>query len=393
MLESCQTKMSRTGIISLGMIILRMLLRSRKRHRGELLPDINILAVALQGGQERIQYARLNCRVPVLRSYMDVERDMKPVFRLTRQAFHGLVEMLDQEKDHGWGHHLELLIFLFWLAHATSYRVTAQAFEVPKTTVCRVVHRTAKAIRRNKSKAIFFPSADTLHEVGQGFGNLAQHEAFNKAVGAMDGYHIRIKPPKHNELDYLNYNQFHSIQCQAICDSNGSFLDIFVGYGGSVHDTCIFKNSPVYVDALYPPPGYFLLADDGYPCLELPVTVITPYGHPLQGRIQEKFNSRHSRAHSIIERSFGMMKARWHATFIKALEVRLHFCSEVVLACAFLHNICLRHGDVMDELEELPEEPAPPAELDEGVQEQSGVHIRDRLCALVSAPSTYRPHY
>uniref|UniRef100_UPI003AAC81F6 putative nuclease HARBI1 n=1 Tax=Centroberyx gerrardi TaxID=166262 RepID=UPI003AAC81F6 len=338
------------------------------------------------GAYQHTQYARLNTHVPVLRMYMDVERDMKIDFRMSRQAFNGLLNILHQERDHGWGHNIEVLIFVFWLAHGVSYRVTAWAFHVPKSTIFRVVHRIAKEIRRCKSKVIFFPSPNTLEEVGRGFGQLAQHEAFNKAVGAIDGCHIRIKPPKHNQLDYFNYKQFHSIQLQGICDSSGRFLDIFVGYGGSVHGTRILRNSPVYFNSLYPPPGFFLLGDGGYPCLQLPIMIITPFRHPLQGRMQDRFNKMHGRARSIIERTFGVMKAWGRATLFKALEVRPNFCSEVALACAFLHNVCLIHGDVM-EPELQPEEPGPLAPHDlQDIQERSGAHMRDRLCAHISAP-------
>uniref|UniRef100_UPI003AAF2656 putative nuclease HARBI1 n=1 Tax=Centroberyx gerrardi TaxID=166262 RepID=UPI003AAF2656 len=294
-----------------------------------------------------VSYARLNTHVPVLRMYMDVERDMRIDFRMSRQAFSGLLNILHQERDHGRGHHLEVLIFVFWLAHGVSYRVTARAFDVPKSTIFRVVHRIAKEIRRCKPKVIFFPSPNTLEEVGRGFGQLAQHEAFDEAVGAVDGCHIRIKPNKHNQLDYFNYKQFHSIQLQGICDSSGRFLDIFVGYGGSVHDTRILRNSRVYFHSLYPPPpppGFFLLGDGGYPCLQLPITIITPFRHPLQGRMQERFNNMHGRARSIIERTSGVMKARWPATLFKALEVRPDFCSEAALACAFLPHTWRRHG-------------------------------------------------
>ncbi|XP_062314593.1 putative nuclease HARBI1 [Osmerus eperlanus] len=385
-------------IVGLGLFILRLLLSPRPRHvRTRLSEEYILQALASQSGQEAYQltqYARLNTHVPVLRLYMDVERDMKSDFRMSRQAFNGLLNILQQERDHGWGHNLEVLIFVFWLAHGASYRSTAQAFDVPKSTIFRVVHRIAKEIRRCKSKVIFFRSPNTLEEVGLGFGQLARHKAFNKAVGAIDCCHIRIKPPEHNQLDYLNYKRFHSIKLQGICDSSGRFLDICVGYGGSVHDTQILRNSPVYVHSLYPPPGNFLLGDGGYPCLELPIPIITPFRHPLQGRMQEPFNGKHGRAWSIIERTFAAMKARWRATLFKALEVRPEFCSEVSLACAFLHNVCLTHGDVLEEPglqpegpELQPEGPLAPLEKHD-FQERSGAYMRDVLCAYISTPSS-----
>ena len=199
----------------------------------------------------------LNSTVRVIRVYLDPERSMKPEFRVSRQAFTSLLRILHQERDHGWGQHLEILMFTYWLGHGLSYKVTSDAFDIPKTTVYRAVHNTAKAIREAKSRAIHFPPPHSLAEVGQGFARLARHHSFNRAVGAIDGCHIRIKPPKNNKKCYYNYKGFHSIQLQAICDSEARFLDIFVGYPGSAHDTRILRNSPVYVQSLYPPPVFF----------------------------------------------------------------------------------------------------------------------------------------
>ncbi|KAL7394000.1 hypothetical protein ABVT39_019127 [Epinephelus coioides] len=286
---------------------------------------------------------------------MDPERDMKADFRLSRQAFTGLLTILSQERDHGWGHHLEALIFVLWLAHGVSYRVTAQAFDVPKTTVFRVVHTTTMQGPRSSS--------------------------------AIDGCHIRIKPPSRNKACYYNYKGYYSIQMQAICDSMGRFMDIFVGYAGSAHNTRVLRNSPVYFRSLYPPPSYFLVGDGGYPCIEQPIAIVTPFRRPLPGVMEERFNKVHGRARSIIKRSFGLMKAWWQATLFKALEVRPHFVSEVPLACSFLHNICLAHGDVMEEEELEPEDPGLPAPADHHhMEESSGDHIRARLCTQVSAP-------
>ncbi|KAM3849614.1 stonustoxin subunit beta-like [Diretmus argenteus] len=95
------------------------------------------------------------------------------------------------------------------------------------------------------------------------------------------------------------------------------------------------------------------------------------------------------RARCIIESTFGRMNGRWRATLFKALEVRPGFVSEIALACAFLHNICLANGDILDEdpEEPQPEEPDPPAPPDQdiGDREISGNHFRDRMCAQISA--------
>ncbi|KAK7880178.1 hypothetical protein WMY93_033160 [Mugilogobius chulae] len=232
---------------------------------------------------------------------------------------------------------------------------------------------------------------EELEDIGKSFGRLARHKAFEKAVGAVDGCHIRIKPPNHNKEDYFNYKQFYSIHMQAICDFSGQFLNIFIGFPGSVHDTRVLKNSPVYVHAQYPPAGYFLLGDGGYPCIQWPIAIITPYKLPLQNRVEERFNNCHGRARGVIERAFGMMKARWRTTMFKALEVKVGFCTDVVTACAFLHNICLSNGDVLEPDVEN-DDPPPPMPPGDAGQEASGNMLRARLSAQVSAPLVLQPH-
>lgn len=105
--------------------------------------------------------------------------------------------------------------------------------------------------------------------------------------------HIHIKPPGNEyHKDYINNKLFPSIQMQAICDSTGRFLDVFIGYPGSVDDARVLRNSPIFCQALFLPAGWFLLGDGGYPCLEKPVGLLTPYiglqgpSRPGAGQIQ-----------------------------------------------------------------------------------------------------------
>ncbi|XP_042274199.1 putative nuclease HARBI1 [Thunnus maccoyii] len=177
---------------------------------------------------------------------------------------------------------LEILIFLYWLAHGASYSVVCCAFAVPKTSIFRAVHEVAQKIEDKRKRCIQFPKPHELDVVGQGFAALAQQGAFKTYVGAIDGCHIRIKAPAGPaSKDYLNRKLFHSIQLQAVCDSSGEFLDNFAGYPGSVHYTRVLKNSSFHTDLLYPPAGYFLVGDGGYPCMEQPVCILTLYSEPL----------------------------------------------------------------------------------------------------------------
>ena len=101
--------------------------------------------------------------------------------------------------------------------------------------------------------------------------------AFNRVVGSIDGCHVRVKPPSQDADCYLNRKLFYSVQLQAVVDQTAKFLDVCLGYTGSVHDSRVLKNSPLYLEKHYPPPGYCLIGDGWYPCLSYPMT---PYRQP-----------------------------------------------------------------------------------------------------------------
>ncbi|KAI1894139.1 hypothetical protein AGOR_G00112740 [Albula goreensis] len=333
-------------------------------------------------------YTRLNRNVPVLQVYFDEEQDLKKDYLLSRQSMKALLQLIHREKDHGWAIHLEILIFVYWLAHGLSFRVVARAFDVPASTTHRVVHNIAKQLMENLGKVISLPKPEELESVGQGFGELARNAAFDKAVGAIDCCHMRVKPAGGRcHVDYINYRLSFSIRFQAICDATGKFLDVFVGYPGSVHNSRVLMSSPLYTEARYPPPGFFIVGNDEYPCLEEPLSLITPYKLPLQGRAQERFNLHLSRALSVTQKSFGMMKTRWRSTLFKALEVNPDFAPSVISACAFLHNVCLMNGDMVEPDPNLRDDvmgPLPPPDP-VGPDGKRGDQMRDELCAQVSA--------
>ncbi|KAJ8882560.1 hypothetical protein PR048_014371 [Dryococelus australis] len=90
--------------------------------------------------------------------------------------------------------------------------------------------------------------------------------------GPMASCHVKVKVRGPNKQNYYNRKCDYSVHFQAIVDGNGKFIDIFAGYPGSVHDPRVLRASPLYrLAPLYPPPGYFLLGDGGYPLLERPV--------------------------------------------------------------------------------------------------------------------------
>lgn len=65
-------------------------------------------------------------------------------------------------------------------------------------------------------------------------------------LGCIDGTHITIDPPRNFKNDYVDRKGNFSIVMQGICNETRKFINIFVGYPGSSHDSWVLKNSPIF---------------------------------------------------------------------------------------------------------------------------------------------------
>ncbi|KAK0144217.1 hypothetical protein N1851_017421 [Merluccius polli] len=96
--------------------------------------------VGILGYRTRPLYCRINLAVPVLDTFFN-HGDTRQDFRLSRESLAVLLNLLHQDRRHGWGATIETLVFLFWLASGASYRVVSRVFGMPRSTVHRIVHR------------------------------------------------------------------------------------------------------------------------------------------------------------------------------------------------------------------------------------------------------------
>ena len=100
-----------------------------------------------------------------------------------------------------------------------------------------------------------------------------------QAFSCIDGTHVQIKRPMRDSQDYFCYKQYFSLNIQALCDSNGKFMDVEIRWPGSVHDAKVFANSAInskftngeLPHSLYQVlPGYegvsnYIIGDPAYP--------------------------------------------------------------------------------------------------------------------------------
>ena len=192
-----------------------------------------------------------------------------------------------------------------------------------------------------KSQFLSFPTdVETVLETKEGFLRYGQ---FRGALGAIDGTHFMIKPPSINEDAYVCRKNFHSINCQVICDHELLFTDLVVAWPGSTHDNAIWKHCGVkrllenyrqetVADA-------WLLGDSGYPPRD---NMMVALDDP-QTDAERAFNRSLKRCRCSIERALGTVKSRFRALDRKssgAIQYDCAVASNIITACFVLHNYC-----------------------------------------------------
>ena len=214
-----------------------------------------------------------------------------------------------------------LAITLRFLATGNTYMSHQFEFRVASNTICKFVPETCKAIFRVLAPDYFrYPTKpEEWLEVADGF---MQRWQFPNCLGALDGKHVNIRPPKNSGSLFYNYKHTFSIVLMALVDSNYCFLYANVGTNGRVSDGGVFRQTDLADNfetgaANVPPPRplpdddkdfpFAMIGDEAFP---LRSYLMKPY--PQRNLIDNKriFNYRLSRARRVVENAFGILANR-----------------------------------------------------------------------------------
>lgn len=100
---------------------------------------------------------------------------------VNHQCLHSATEVCS---DHRSQRHIEVLVFLYWLAHVASYPVVSRAFGIHKSTVHNIIHQICKAVLALLKTVISLTVHEDLEVVGDDFSQLAVSPAFIMVVRA-----------------------------------------------------------------------------------------------------------------------------------------------------------------------------------------------------------------
>ncbi|KAK3929359.1 Protein ANTAGONIST OF LIKE HETEROCHROMATIN PROTEIN 1 [Frankliniella fusca] len=313
-----------------------------------------VAAAALLDGNDEDNRGRRNKKRPVadvdVNGYRVLDDiSFKEHFRMNRILFErllvilgnhmvrvGTVQRLRKALD------LALMMSLWILATQDTFRSVAVKFnESSPSSVHSQYKRIIKALRQVAPLFIQWPNQFERDNIKADF---ERRYSYPGVVGCIDGTHIYITAPTIQSQRYINRFKKYSILLQAVCDNEGVFRDIFVGQPGSIHDSRMYKRSPLSQNLLHNAemlsPGEHILGDGAYTLTD---KLVTPYRD--MGRLsrrQRKHNYLHAKTRSIIERSFGYDKGLWRRQKLMQVYNHLYLVDSVIASCVLSNFIKLK---------------------------------------------------
>ena len=200
----------------------------------------------------------------------------------------------------------QIEVFLHFLGTNVFYHVMRDARGPSTHTVHRVVHKVAEAILTLKNEFVRWPA--DVNKLRHEFMKIA---GFPQVAGALDGCHVIVTPPADDEVSFVNRHHSHSINILAVCNLDLTFLYVNANHPGSCHDGHVICYSSLwrsFKSGNLPFPGAVLLGDSAY---ALRPWLLTPFaGEPEGAKL--RYNMAHIKTRNVIERAFGVLKARFY---------------------------------------------------------------------------------
>lgn len=174
---------------------------------------------------------------------------------------------------------------------------------------------------------------------------------FPHCVGAIDGKHVEIVPPKNTGSLFYNYKKRFSVVLMAIVDAKYRFILCDFGTNGRVSDGGVLLNTKFFEkfanNSLNIPPKeklnhssrilpYVFVADDAF---ALRQDMMKPFRQRdvVDNVMKRIYNYRISRARRVVENAFGILAARFRV-FRTAINLSPENIESVVMASCALHN-------------------------------------------------------
>nr|KAJ0198669.1 hypothetical protein LSAT_V11C600316300 [Lactuca sativa] len=235
----------------------------------------------------------------------------------------------------------QVAIFLHIIAHNVKNRVMIGCFQRSGETISKIVTRVCNAVIRLHPYLLKKPEPVTENSTDQ------RWKWLKNCLGALDGTHIKCLVPLKDKPKYRTRKNDIATNVLGVCSQDMQFIYVLLGWEGSTADDVGYTNGEGFL-APYRGQRYHL---NNWRVGHQPTTP------------KELFNMRHSSARNVIEKCFGILKARWGILRDNSYYP-IDLKNKIIMACCLLHNY-IRQEMTIDPFENR-------FELDEGIGDVGG---------------------
>ncbi|KAK3918215.1 Putative nuclease [Frankliniella fusca] len=265
---------------------------------------------------------------------------------------------------------IPLLMVLWIMATPDSFRSVALRFGVRPGSVHDNYSFIIEALRDMSPRYIQWPDREERALIKERF---QRYSGFPGIVGALDGTYQNVTAPRVHPQSYINRHHQYSLNTMVVADDNLLIRYLKVGEVGSMHDSRVFRRSPLYMELLRNENDYLsddehIVGDGAYAVTNF---LMTPYRN--LGRLTEQqtqFNRQLSRCRVRIEHTFGKAFGQWRR-MLESSNIDLavdHFTASYVL-----HNFMILNGEEIMNLDQPDQFPQRLLEQNDDADEEEDV--------------------
>ncbi|XP_065869897.1 protein ALP1-like [Euphorbia lathyris] len=348
----------------------------KRRKKAEKKVDQNVLTAALsslqpQPNQPLDWWDDFSTRITGPLSNSKKSKTFESVFKISRKTFdyicslvHDTLRSRQSNLTGSNGKPLlpadEVAIALRRLSSGDSFSNVGDLFGINRSTVSHITWRFVEAMEERGLHHLCWPSTEAeMEDIKHKF---EKNHGLPNCCGVIDTTHIVMTLSTVDDSNdaWIDQEKNHSMALQAIVGPDMRFLDVSIGYPGSLSDALVLQYSDFFKlseerkrlngKKIEVKKGTelreYIIGDEGFPLLPWLLTPFQPALHDYQ----VEFNKRHSATLTVAQIALAKLKEIWriiHGTMFMPDKNKL---PRIVLICCLLHNIVIEMEDkVLDE--------------------------------------------
>lgn len=291
----------------------------------------------------------------------------------------------------------QVAIAVMRLTTGNTFKTVSELLGCGRSTVVKIVNKFVDSLRIRAGHFLQWPSMpDEFARVKEGFFN--KYGLLN-CCGALDSTLITMDLPTGEPADiWLDRNRSYSMVLQAVVDTDLRFLDVCIGYPGSLYGAKSLKESSFYkkctsgqrLDGDLVQVGTYGIREYVVGDLEYPMLpwLMRPYRENEMTPQRAFYNDTLHFTGITVARAFGRLKGTFRMFQGTVKQPNLERMPKMIHTCCIMHNMCIDAGGV--EGVHFPEPEVVPqtdADLLEGLdmeESDEAFQTREGVCAYLS---------